>query len=76
MEKDINELKAGLKKPRTLTNLEEVKLDAKFNYLRRLREQQEKEAYENAKAKGFGAVEELADEELSRFKSPTPKKGK
>jgi len=43
-----------------LSWLEEVKADAAFNYHRRLREQQEKQAYEEAKKKGLPLQEFVA----------------
>lgn len=68
MDKDIKELKEGLGKDKVKPNwLEEVKQDAYYNYYKRLKEQQEKEAFEEAKAKGN--VDQLLE-------SLKPKKGK
>lgn len=76
MDKDINELKQGLTKYGR-NDLREVQADAKFNYLTRLKEQQDKAAYEAAKAQGYDAVSKLADERIAEFKSePVSKKGK
>lgn len=50
--------------------LDEVKVDAKYNYLKRLREQEEDRRFEEAKQKG--TVEEV----FTEIKEPTPKKGK
>lgn len=74
MDNEIKDLKAGLKKYGR-NNLDEVRADAKFNYLSRLKEQQEKARYEEAKAKGTRAVDELVDKEIAQFKS-SAKKGK
>lgn len=66
-DKDLNELKQGLGKDKLKPNwLDEVKQDAAYNYLMRLREQKEKAAFEEAKSKG--SVDEL----LADLK---PKKG-
>jgi hypothetical protein len=66
-DKDVNELKQGLGKDKLKPNwLEEVKQDAAYNYLKRLREQQEKAAFEEAKTKGN------VDELIASLK---PKKG-
>lgn len=70
---DTNDLKQGLKKFGK-NDLNEVRADAKFNYLSRLREQREKEAYAAARAEGYEAVEELTKKTIAEFQ--TPKKGK
>lgn len=72
--KETKELIAGLKKFRK-NDLDEVKADAKFNYMTRLREQEAKRQYEEAKAKGPEAVAKLAELQLEEFKGPA-KKGK
>lgn len=77
MENETKDLTAGLKKFKPNT-LDEVRADAKFNYLRRLKEQQQKAEYEEAKTQGFGAVDELVNREISQLqgKSGSAKKGK
>lgn len=75
MDKDIQELKAGLKKFKPNT-LDEVKADAKYNYLRQLKEQREKAAFEEAKIEGNldDYIEELKSE--VRNEQEPAKKGK
>ncbi len=75
MDKEI-ELKAGLKKFKP-NSLEAVKADAKYNYLRRLKEQREKAAFEEAKIEGNldDYIEELKSEVKEQESSPA-KKGK
>ncbi len=63
MDNEVKDLKAGLKKFKP-NSLDEVRADAKYNYLRRLKEQREKEAFEQAKVTGNldGYIEELKTE--------------
>jgi hypothetical protein len=76
MDNETKDLTAGLKKFKHNV-LDEVRADAKFNYLRRLKEQQEKAEYEEAKTQGYGAVDEFVDREISQLKtSSSAKKGK
>jgi hypothetical protein len=70
---DTKDLKAGLKKYGK-NSLEEVKADAAYNYLRRYREQQEQQAFADAKAKGLEEVDKLTQQAIAELKST--KKGK
>jgi len=71
---NINELKEGLKRQKP-SPLEQVKQDAKYNYLKRLKEQQEKAAYREAQEKGSDAIEKFFEEQKLAVKKPS-KKGK
>lgn len=69
-DKDINEVKKGLGKDKLKPNwLDEVKADAAYNYLSRLKEQQQKAAFEEAKATG------KVDELIAEMKVKSVKKG-
>lgn len=66
-DKDINELKKGLGQDKPKANwLEEVKRDAKYNVLKRIREQEEKEALQ--KARTTGDIDKLLDDQLKTLK--------
>lgn len=72
---DIKDLKQGIKKYGK-NDLEEVKADARYNYLMRLREQQDKAAYEEARANGPQAVEALAKQQIAELQGSGKTKGK
>jgi len=71
---ETKDLKAGLRtfKP---NSLDEVRADAKYNYLKRLKEQQEKARFEEAKHEGN--FDKYIEESMAEVKGEVPaKKGK
>lgn len=58
---DTANLKDLLKKPVKASPLEQVKADAKYNYLSRMKEKIEQDRYKAAKQDGRDAVQELSD---------------
>ena len=66
--KDSTELKAGLTKPKTGVHFEEVKADATHNYLRRLQENKDRQAYNDAKANGGG--KQYTQDMLDKYREP------